>query len=119
MAIEATSSYLADESNRAIAVLAWIANGRLDNSFGDIQTAIAARRETLNITRRAEMQIGDRVRCVRCKPAYMIGSTGTIVRKEDEWIIVQLDPAYRMKARRFMNRVDFTVRFKVGLLELI
>ncbi len=84
------------------AVVEAILSGSLDASLDNLSAAIKDRRKQLDQRKLYTLSVGDKVRfTAQTRPEYMVGLTGTIIRRRETKFEVQLDPG--QYAGRFQN----------------
>jgi hypothetical protein len=74
-----------------------ILTGELDADLDNIKTAMATRREMLQVAFKGGLSVGDKVTFAEnCRPVYMRGLKATIIKINRERVVVDLDrPAGR------------------------
>lgn len=98
-------------------VIAGIADGHYDSQLDSLQEAIRVRREHKQRVTMIGMRPGSRVRFnSKTKPRYLVGVEGTVTKKNQKTVVVDLDSRVTSPQGRSWHR---NIRVPVGLVEVV
>ncbi len=88
-----------------------VLQGEADDDFNAVNAALRKRQSYLADIQASAFSEGTRVQLANLRPKYLIGLTGTVLRKEGQKFVVELD------AGQDTRRYDSILRVKPTMLE--